>query len=34
MRALRMLELLCAGVERRLWVTDAYFLSMPILTSR
>jgi cardiolipin synthase A/B len=34
MRALRMLELLCAGAERRLWVTDAYFLSMPILTSR
>ena len=32
MRTLRMLELLCAGVERRLWVTDAYFLSMPILT--
>jgi cardiolipin synthase A/B len=32
MRTLRILELLCAGVERRLWVTDAYFLSMPILT--
>jgi cardiolipin synthase A/B len=32
MRTLRMLELLCAGVERRLWVTDAYFLSMPVLT--
>jgi cardiolipin synthase A/B len=32
MRTLRMLELLTAGVEDRLWVTDAYFLSMPILT--
>ena len=32
MRTLRMLELLCAGVERQLWVTDAYFLSMPVLT--
>ena len=32
MRTLRMLELLNAGVERRLWITDAYFLSMPILT--
>jgi cardiolipin synthase A/B len=32
MRTLRMLELLTAGVEKRLWVTDAYFLSMPILT--
>jgi len=32
MRTLRLLELLCAGVERRLWVTDAYFLSIPILT--
>ena len=32
MRTLRILELLCAGVERRLWVTDAYFLSMPLLT--
>ena len=32
MRTLRLLQLLCAGVERRLWVTDAYFLSMPILT--
>lgn len=31
-RMLRVLELLCAGVERRLWITDAYFLSMPILT--
>jgi cardiolipin synthase len=32
LRTLRILELLCAGVERRLWVTDAYFLSIPILT--
>ena len=32
MRMLRMLELLTAGVEKRLWITDAYFLSMPILT--
>jgi cardiolipin synthase A/B len=32
MRTLRMLELLTAGVERRLWITDAYFLSMPTLT--
>ena len=32
LRTLRLLELLCAGVERRLWVTDAYFLSMPVLT--
>jgi cardiolipin synthase len=32
MRTLRMLQLLTVGVERRLWVTDAYFLSMPILT--
>jgi cardiolipin synthase len=32
MRTLRMLELLTAGVEERLWITDAYFLSMPILT--
>jgi cardiolipin synthase A/B len=32
MRTLRMLQLLSAGVERRLWITDAYFLSMPILT--
>jgi cardiolipin synthase A/B len=32
MRTLRMLQLLTAGVEKRLWVTDAYFLSMPILT--
>ncbi|HET7272415.1 MAG TPA: phospholipase D-like domain-containing protein, partial [Rubrobacter sp.] len=29
---LRMLQLLTAGVEKRLWITDAYFLSMPILT--
>jgi cardiolipin synthase len=32
MRTLRVLQLLTAGVEERLWVTDAYFLSMPILT--
>ncbi len=32
MRTLRMLELLTAGVANRLWVTDAYFLSMPTLT--
>jgi cardiolipin synthase len=32
MRTLRMLQLLTAGVDRRLWITDAYFLSMPILT--
>ena len=32
MRMLRMLELLTAGVQQRLWITDAYFLSMPILT--
>lgn len=32
MRTLRMLELLTASVQERLWVTDAYFLSMPILT--
>src|SRR5215204_2744757 len=32
MRTLRVLELLTAGVERRLWITDAYFLSMPLLT--
>jgi cardiolipin synthase len=32
MRTLRMLQLLTAGVERKLWITDAYFLSVPILT--
>jgi cardiolipin synthase A/B len=32
MRTLRMLQLLTAGVEERLWITDPYFLSMPILT--
>jgi cardiolipin synthase A/B len=32
MRTLRMLQLLTAGVEMRLWITDAYFLSVPILT--
>ena len=32
MRTLRMLELLTAGVQERLWITDPYFLSLPILT--
>ncbi len=32
MRTLRMLELITAGVQERLWVTDPYFLSLPILT--
>jgi cardiolipin synthase len=32
LRTLRMLELLTAGVQERLWVTDPYFLSLPILT--
>src|SRR5215207_1851717 len=32
MRTLRVLELLTAGVEKQLWITDAYFLSMPLLT--
>src|ERR671921_902527 len=32
MRTLRMLELLTAGLQERLWITDPYFLSMPILT--
>src|SRR5829696_3799241 len=32
MRTLRMLQLLTGGVERRLWITDAYFLSMAILS--
>jgi cardiolipin synthase A/B len=32
MRVLRMLGLITAGVQRRLWITDAYFLSLPILT--
>jgi cardiolipin synthase len=32
MRTLRTLELLTAGVQERLWITDPYFLSMPILT--
>ena len=31
LRTRRMLGLLTAGVERRLWVTDAYFLSVAIL---
>ena len=32
MRTLRVLEFLTAGVQERLWVTDPYFLSLPILT--
>ena len=32
MRTLRMLQLLTAGVQERLWITDAYFLSVPILS--
>lgn len=32
LRMLRMLELLTSAVRRRLWITDAYFLSVPILT--
>ena len=32
LRTLRMLDLMTAGVQRRLWITDAYFLSMPTLT--
>src|SRR5215210_6115071 len=32
MRVLRMLGLITAGVQRRLWITDAYFLSLPVLT--
>ncbi|QIN83266.1 cardiolipin synthase B [Rubrobacter tropicus] len=32
LRTLRFLQLLTAGVEERLWITDPYFLSMPILT--
>src|SRR5918995_455683 len=32
MRTLRMLQLLTAAVEQRLWNTDAYFLSMAILS--
>ncbi len=32
MRTLRLIELVTAGVEKRLWVTDPYFLSLPILT--
>jgi cardiolipin synthase len=32
MRTLRVLELMTAGVQERLWVTDPYFLSLPILT--
>lgn len=32
LRILRVLELLTAGVERRLWIADAYFLASPRLT--
>src|SRR5829696_8361250 len=32
MRTLRMLEFLTAWAQERLWVTDPYFLSLPILT--
>ena len=32
LRTLRMLDLMTTGVQRRLWITDAYFLSMPTLT--
>jgi cardiolipin synthase A/B len=32
MRTLRTLALLTDGVQERLWVTDPYFLSLPILT--
>lgn len=31
MRMLRMLQLVMAGVERRLWIADAYFLAIPLL---
>ena len=34
MRTLRMLELLTAGVQERLWITDPYFLSFPSSPSR
>jgi cardiolipin synthase len=32
MRILRMLGLITAGVQQKFWITDAYFLSMPVLT--
>lgn len=32
MRILRVLQLICAGAQRRIWIADAYFLSMPVLT--
>jgi cardiolipin synthase len=32
LRILRVLELLTASVERRLWIADAYFLTVPRLT--
>jgi cardiolipin synthase len=31
MRMLRVLQVVLAGVERRLWIADAYFLAAPIL---
>ena len=31
MRMLRVLQVVLAGVERRLWIADAYFLAIPIL---
>ncbi|MDQ3506962.1 MAG: phospholipase D-like domain-containing protein [Actinomycetota bacterium] len=32
MRILRVLQLICAGAQDRIWIADAYFLSMPVLT--
>lgn len=31
MRMLRILQLMLAGVEQRLWIADAYFLAIPLL---
>lgn len=31
MRMLRILQLVLAGVERRVWIADAYFLAIPLL---
>ncbi len=31
MRSIRVLELLCASVRRRLWMADAYFVGAPVL---
>lgn len=31
MRMLRMLQIVLAGVEQRLWIADAYFLAVPLL---